>query len=299
MRLVIASAFLLATNAMAADVPRSDCFPIERLGPEDRVLAGQILRDSLDSVSLYTLITGLKPISTAWQQTPKNLGTELATHFRVKAGDLSRLARLERLLAALSCGDDLLSGAVALPLGKDPSQERIVWPWMAHRPRIREILSQHAELYSRYFITPYMNPSTMLYTIVTLPAADRGNSDRLLGHLLGYPLYAVEFYAEHGQQRSQTGELLFGGMSVEDRAVLTERGRIQAFSYTVPKDHTTPNQEDLDIKAKATQILEEYSKRRSRYIGEGKPGPAELLRDWFCDSKGMCNPSRVNLNASQ
>jgi len=295
MRLAIASALLLTTCAVAADVPRSDCFPIERLASEDQVLADRILQDALDSVSLYTLITGLKPISTAWQQTPKNLDTELATHFRVKAGDLSRLLRLQRLLAVLTCGDDLLAGAVALPLGKDPSQERIVWPWMAHRPRIREILSKYPQLYSQYFITPYMDPSTMLYTIVTAP--DRGNGDRMLGDLLGYPAYAVEFYAEQGQQRSQNGELLFGFMQVEDPAVLVKRGRIQVFSYTVPKDHTTPNQEDLDIRAKASLILEEYSKRRSRYMGKSKVGAAELLRDWFCDSRGMCNPSRVNLNS--
>jgi hypothetical protein len=50
------------------------------------------------------------------------------------------------------------------------------------------------------------------------------------------------------------------------------------------------NDEDRRILEKARAVLDEYRKRRERYVGEGKPGVVELLRDWYDDGAGGCNP---------
>ena len=52
------------------------------------------------------------------------------------------------------------------------------------------------------------------------------------------------------------------------------------------------NEADRRILAKAKAVLDDYRGRRERYIGEGKPGVVELLRDWFCD--GRCDPARYS-----
>ena len=50
-------------------------------------------------------------MTTAFAQRYPASKSGLATHFRVKAGDLDRLRQLEVLQAALSCGDDITANA--------------------------------------------------------------------------------------------------------------------------------------------------------------------------------------------
>src|SRR5215216_4732303 len=50
-------------SASYAQVPRQDCFPIERAPAHLRSRAEALLLETADSSALYTLITGLKPLS--------------------------------------------------------------------------------------------------------------------------------------------------------------------------------------------------------------------------------------------
>src|SRR4051812_26489914 len=55
---------LVAFPALASDVRRSECFPIETLPSQLQSRAEKIFLDTLDSVALYTVIDGLKPLTT-------------------------------------------------------------------------------------------------------------------------------------------------------------------------------------------------------------------------------------------
>jgi hypothetical protein len=48
--------------------------------------------------------------------------------------------------------------------------------------------------------------------------------------------------------------------------------------------------EDTALKEKAGRILAAYRERRAKYIGDGKPGAAALVRDWLDDGSGFCAP---------
>jgi hypothetical protein len=58
------------------------------------------------------------------------------------------------------------------------------------------------------------------------------------------------------------------------------------FVWTVSKQHQE-NDADRVIRARAAEILAAYTRRRARYVGDGKAGAFGLLRDWYCES-GRC-----------
>jgi hypothetical protein len=64
--------------------------------------------------------------------------------------------------------------------------------------------------------------------------------------------------------------------------------------YRVEPDHAE-NDEDRRLRTSAGAIVSEYTKRREKYIGSGKPGVIHLLRDWFCDASGNCSAARASV----
>ncbi|MBK8149172.1 MAG: hypothetical protein IPK58_13440 [Acidobacteria bacterium] len=56
------------------------------------------------------------------------------------------------------------------------------------------------------------------------------------------------------------------------------------------------NDADKALKARAAPILAAYKKRRGEYVGDGKKGVVEMLRDWFCDGRGQCSPANAKLD---
>jgi len=69
-----------------------------------------------------------------------------------------------------------------------------------------------------------------------------------------------------------------------------------AYAWAVPAGHVR-NAEDRRIRSRAAEVLEEYQRRRRRYIGRGKGGVVELLRDWYDDGQGRC--SKENATAGE
>ena len=64
------------------------------------------------------------------------------------------------------------------------------------------------------------------------------------------------------------------------------------FVYAVPK--VSPlRPEDIALQQRAEPIFKEYRRLRAQYIGEGKPGPVALLRDWFDDGSGTCHEQHL------
>ena len=66
------------------------------------------------------------------------------------------------------------------------------------------------------------------------------------------------------------------------------------FRYRIAPDHQDSD-EDQRLRDTAARILQAYRARRPKYIGEGKHGVLELIRDWYDDGSGLCAPSNVKL----
>ena len=263
---------------LAAGVPRSECFPADRLPADLRAKSEDMLLKALDAEALFTLAGGLKPMS--------SVGGTFT--FPVDQADGGLVEERRRMLSVWRCGDGIFADARvfrAITEGK-----RSVGGEVFYRPGLDAILARHAEFFAPLGLTRGAHPMEVLTAIEW---SDRGPRWRGQGYLYGYPDYAVDFFVEAGESEARTGVFVprdpvrvptFGG--TPDRS---------NFVWTVPKGHQE-NDQDRAVTTRAARILAAYSERRPRYIGPGKPGAFALLRDWYCgDRAGPCSPENVRI----
>jgi hypothetical protein len=96
---VLFSLLLLSFQALAEGVPRAQCFPTEKLPPALRTKSEELLLKALDTEALYTLVGGLKPMSSGIA----------SFKFAVKQPDLREIEEVRQALGAWRCGDELFA----------------------------------------------------------------------------------------------------------------------------------------------------------------------------------------------
>jgi hypothetical protein len=106
---------------------------------------------------------------------------------------------------------------------------------------------------------------------------------RPLGHLYGYPDYAIDFFVESSESQKQTGKFVERDFRSFPSFSRAERGVV----YAVAKDQAE-RPEDREFGRKIETILKEYRGRRERFIGPDKPWVIAMLRDWFCGDSNLC-----------
>lgn len=259
----IAAVVLFAAQA----VPREQCFPLEQLPLEDRAEAEELFLKLLDSEALYT-VAGIKPMSSGF------------VSFRLPASSLEaeKIDRARRHLRLFRCGEQLLATVhhfVRLYPDKDSqTMERYFEGVVFHRGRLAQTIRAQKPFFYPEGLTENSNPLETLMTIdfIEGPARLRG-----LGYLFGYPSYAVDFFAAAAKEQLLTGKFVERDFLSFPTFARAERGVV----YAVPKGHVE-REEDRALRAALAKALAEYKARRERFIGQGKPGVAALLRDWFC-----------------
>lgn len=254
-------------------VYQSQCFPVERLEPEDRAIARQWLEAALDREGLYTLMGGLKPIST---------GVRSLT-FDSTRPDLSDIAQAQRIASTFSCAG--LSAFVHL-FASSSGTERFADVVLVNQPAVDRLLREHQEFFAPYGLTPGTPALQMMAVVDHLPRESRY---RGLGYLFGVPDHAVEFFVS----ATVPGKTDVGpGKDRDFFSVPVFRGDSSYFVWAVPLGHT-PRAEDRAVIAQSAPVLESYRARRAHFVGPGKSGVVELLRDWLCDNTGMCAADRA------
>jgi hypothetical protein len=261
---------LLALPALAVSgVPRDQCFPIERLPAEFRPRAEELLLQAMDREALFTIVGGLKPVSSGW----------LSTRIEVTKPDIESLERDRRILETFHSGGELV--ATLQPFWRVYEETRYLDGYFVHRPSLRETIRRHRDYFGFYGLTESSHPIQTIMAVEYDPSPQR---ERGYGYLFGYPDYAVDFFVRSGFEQRRTGQLVprdFISIPVFER----ETNR---FVYAVPKGHEM-NDEDRRLRERAAPILAMYRELRPKYIGEGKPGIVQLIRDWFDDGSGRCS----------
>ena len=266
----LSSLILLAATSWAQSlVPRADCFPVEKLADPDHRLALEILADALESEALYTLVTVDKPVSVGFQYL---FGIE-DNHME------NRVQSWRRALGGLRCGSDL-EWWVA-PMGPAYRGKRFVHVWVARRSGVRRVLSENLDFFGNLRVDQSVGTPRLLAVV------DQASSDiafRGLGLLLGHPASAVAYEEEQRKWR-KTGLR----MPYESASIPTAGGRPFAWSWSQPVRASAAEHEKA-VESRAKNVLEQYKSRKSEFIGNGKAGPAELLRSWWCAEKGCRLP---------
>jgi len=267
---LVSGLLTLAVSLSAAGVPLSECFPLERLDPSLRPEAEQLLLKALDSEALFTIVGGLKPISSSW----------VTAKINVDAPDWRESERIRRIVQTFRCGQEL--SATIQPFWRVYGTDRSLDGFFLHHGAVARTVAAHPETFAFFGVSPASDPIQVLMAF-EVDATPRRN--RAYGYLFGYPRHAVDFFVESEALSRRTGKFVerdFFNIPVFERP--TNR-----FVYAVPKGHTA-NAEDLALRDGAAAILADYRARRANYIGPGKRGVVALIRDWFDDGKGHCSP---------
>jgi hypothetical protein len=271
-------------------VPRAECFPLGQLPAELHAQSEEMLLKLLDTEALYTLVGGLKPITSV----EYNFTANTASNALITREVMTEAEQKRRLLSALRCGDGIYADLHSFTDGKN---SRSFDAYVVNIPALRRAVSAHANYFSQYGITSTAHP---VEVVLTFADGDIEHDHvRGIGYLFGYPDYAVNFFADglgkvFRKEAPRPPEAPTEPFEIPtfSRMTLRNGGTRSYFVYAVPKGHQE-NDEDRAIKVRAAEILAAYRERRARYIGPGKPGAFALLRDWYCDSKGRCSVENV------
>lgn len=303
--------FLFVSSADAQTALRADCFPFERLAPEKRARAEQILLKALDSEALYTIVGDLKPMSSGFlsfefpvrlarlgeqeaSDAEKTLGARAAD--TLSAEEKTRLAQAKQaasrarilreieetreILALWRCGADDTFFADVSHFSKTFDGKRHAEAVVFNRANLRRAVREKSDFFSRWAITANSHPLQILYAVETDETGARFGG---YGYLFGYPDHAVEFFVRAADAEELTGKFV----EREFYSVSTFARPTNGFVWAVPKNHQ-PNEADRAIRARAEKIFEEYETKREKYVGVGKKGVVEMMRDWFCSEKSVC-----------
>ena len=293
---------LAAGCAGAAGVPRSQCFPFEALPQELRARAEETLPEALDREALYTLIGGLKPMSSAILTEERRLTLDTAKP------DIRTYEEFQQIAGAWRCGDELWAGIAPLRVVVPPTQtaetdelgrphgHRTVYGNVLNMAVVRHVIETHPAIFHYHGITVHTHPAELLTRI--------GNSDNVdqnlaFGYLYGYPSHAVEFYSRVLDHVRKGQPLKPGEAKRVEIPTYTPQelgGGVlgSQFRYRVAPDHVESG-EERHLRETAAKILAAYRVRRAKYIGKDKPGVLALIRDWYDDGEGLCAPSNAKV----
>lgn len=259
------SCFLSNDCRMNVVVSRAEVFPVERLATSLQSSAERLLLELFDSEALYTLVGALKPIS-------------MGSHSVRLTGASERVVSegIDLLLPVLRCGE-LTTGLLRRrkTFGESVYVDLAVFSQVG----VVRTIKAHPEFFSKLGIVLETPP---LEILETLDKASPADSNRGLGYLYGYPPYAVEDFCTRK----------FGTKKASPPSYFEVPTFAGKFAYPAPRG-AAPRLEDVALRESAHVILAEYRRRRENYIGAGKKGIVELVRDWFDDGSGRCSTANA------
>lgn len=260
---------LLASIAVAQGVPRAQVFPIERLPRELRAEAETMLLKAMDREALYTVIGGLKPMSSGF------------VSFRSQVGkpNVEAMARTRQILATFRVGNEV--SAYLQPFWNVFGEDRYLEGLLFHHRSMNQTIARHAALFGWFGVSTGSHP---LEAVMAIDRDDTPRRNRAYGYFFGYPEYAVDFFVESEEERRVTKKLV----PRDFRSIATFELPTNGFVYAVPKG-ALDRPEDISLRDQAAPILAMYRELRPKYVGPGKPGIVALLRDWMDDGKGRCS----------
>jgi hypothetical protein len=245
---------LLFAGGCAANAPTTadrDA-PLSTVAERDQFR--ELLLKALDREALYTLVGGLKPMSTGFWQGKVDIA----------APDTAEIVRVRRALAPLR-NQTYYADVQTFATAHDG--ERHVEAYVVHRAALAAMLRSEAAFWSPLCITPCTHPAEIVAIVDRLPRADRW---RAYGLLFGYPRYAIDFFVEATERARVGGGEVGPGKDREFLHVPTASAVEGQFTWAVPIGHVERD-EDRAIRGRAGVILAAYRETASQVTAAAWP----------------------------
>jgi hypothetical protein len=214
----------------------------------------ELLVKALDREALYTLVGGLKPMSTGiWQG-----------RIDIAAADTAEIVRIRRALAPLR-NQTYYADVQTFATAHDG--KRHVEAYIVHRAALAAMLRREAAFWSPLGITPCTHPAEIVAIVDRLPRADRW---RAYGLLFGYPNYAIDFFVEATERAREPGAEAGPGKDREFYHVPTASAVQGQFTWAVPIGHVERD-EDRAIRERAAAILAAYRSTAPQLTAAARP----------------------------
>jgi hypothetical protein len=214
----------------------------------------ELLLKALDREALYTLVGGLKPLSTGFWHGKVDLA----------APDIAEIARVRRALAPLRSAT-YYADVQVFATAHDGT--RHIEAYIVHRTSLAAMIEREAAFWSPLGITPCTHPAEVVAVVDRLPKTDRW---RAYGLLFGYPNYAIDFFVEANEHAKATGGEVGPGKDREFYHIPTASGKEGQFTWAVPLGHIERD-EDRAIRQRAEAILTAYRSAPARIAVASDP----------------------------
>jgi hypothetical protein len=130
---------LFAFHSHAAGASRCECFPTDRLPADLRAKSESLLLKALDSEALYTIIGGVKPMSSGFA----------SFKFSIEKPDLAQIEETRRLLSVWRCGEALYADvqhfAAVYDDEKTKEKIRFAEAFVFNRPALADKIGQYPD----------------------------------------------------------------------------------------------------------------------------------------------------------
>lgn len=242
------------------------------LSATDRKLADTLIKNALDNEGLYTVISGLKPISTvgdlslmiARKDSLIN-GTRKVTD--TNSTDYKKLVQYHRIVKALQFGDLKF---VISPFNMHESGKRMMQINIYRQSLLDSLVNANPEFYGQFGYVPGTDGALLINTTEYEKKFERFRS---YGYLFGYPEHAISFFVDAGITEEEKKEFV----TRDFYQIPVFNGATGHFVYALPKN-SNPLPVDAVIKAKAIYALGEYKKARTIFLRkDGSLRAYELL----------------------
>ncbi len=220
----------------------------------ERQRSRDLLVNALDREALYTLVGGLKPLSTGFWH----------GELDIAAPDTSEVRRVRRALAPLR--SETYYADVQTFASAHGGRRRLE-AYIVHRAALAAMLQREAAFWSPLGITPCTHPAEIVAIAERLPRAERW---RAYGLLFGYPNYAINFFVEANLRAEADKSEVGPGKDREFYHVPTASAADGQFTWAVPLAHVE-RPEDRAIRERAAAIMAAYRAKATRIKASTRP----------------------------
>ncbi|MEJ7558422.1 MAG: hypothetical protein WKF66_08960 [Pedobacter sp.] len=234
----------------------------QSLSVPDKQLADTLIKRVLDNEGLYTVISSLKPMSSASDLVlkiaqPDTAVAGVAKVTDVESPDYLKLERYQKVINALQFGDLKF---IMLPFKMQSKGERILQINIYRQSLVDSLLTANAAFYGQFGYVPGASGQFVINTTEYEHKYDRFRS---YGYLFGYPDHAVEFFVAASISNDKTGEFV----KRDFYQIPVFSGTTGHFVYALSKGEK-PTKVDELTKARAEYALLKYQNLRKKYLRE-------------------------------